>query len=248
MIQVINRALSILELIAKEPEKEVRLSEIADTLELNHSTCANILKTLINRDYVEQAVVKGGYKLGPMAFQLTNSNFYNMELLNAAKRPMQNLIEEINETVILSVIKNYKRVLLKEIPCSHEIQVRTTNQSSVYKATTGRVILSYYSPKEIEDFISKVGLPSEEDWPEVKTKEELFQKLNEIKNNQFELSHNKNHVVGLATPIFKNKKVEASLGVYLPDIRFGKGEKNKIINALKVATTQINRNLSRNNS
>ena len=248
MIQVINRALNILELIAKNPEREIRLSEIADTLELNHSTCANILKTLTNRDYVEQTAVKGGYKLGPMAFYVTNPNFYNMELLNAAKRPMENLIEEINETVILSVIKNYKRILLKEIPCSHEIQVRTTNESSVYKASTGRLILSYYSPKELEDFISKVGLPSEENWPEIRTKEELFQQLNEIKNNQLELSHNQNHVVGLATPIFKNKKVEASLGVYLPDIRFGKNEKNKIIHALKETTTQINRNLSRNNS
>mgnify|MGYP002412761736 CR=1 FL=1 len=161
---------------------------------------------------------------------------------------MENLIEEINETVILSVIKNYKRILLKEIPCSHEIQVRTTNESSVYKASTGRLILSYYSPKELEDFISKVGLPSEEDWPEIQTKEDLFQQLNEIKNNQLALSHNRNHVVGISTPIFKNKKVEASLGVYLPDIRFGKNEKNKIINALTIATTQINKNISRNNS
>ncbi|MDR2816631.1 MAG: hypothetical protein LBB62_08025, partial [Proteiniphilum sp.] len=91
------------------------------------------------------------------------------------------------------------------------------------------------------------GLPSEEDWPEVKTKKDLFQQLNEIKNNQIELSHNKNHIIGLATPIFKNKKVEASLGIYLPDIRFGRNERNKIINALKIATKQINRNLIRNN-
>ena len=49
MIQVINRALNILEIIAHDHNKEWGLSEIANELELNHGTCANILKTLVQR-------------------------------------------------------------------------------------------------------------------------------------------------------------------------------------------------------
>ena len=47
MIQVINRALNILEILAQEPDKEFGLSEIATAVELNAGTCANILKTLL---------------------------------------------------------------------------------------------------------------------------------------------------------------------------------------------------------
>ena len=47
MIQVINRALNILEILAQEPDKEFGLSEISTTVELNAGTCANILKTLV---------------------------------------------------------------------------------------------------------------------------------------------------------------------------------------------------------
>ena len=38
MIQVINRALNILEVIANNSDKELGLAEIADEVELNHGT------------------------------------------------------------------------------------------------------------------------------------------------------------------------------------------------------------------
>lgn len=245
MIQVVNRALNILEVIANSPDKELGLSEIANAVELNHGTCANILKTLVNRDYVEQTGVKKGYKLGYMAYQLTNTNSYYTELITAAKVPMDNLRNEINETTILSIIKNNKRLLLNEAQCTHEIQVRTTQESSAYRATTGRMILAYYSPKELNDFIDKTGLPTDDEWPEVKNKSDLIQQLNEIRINKFELSWNKNHVVGLATPILRKEHVIASLGIYLPDIRFGKTEKNNIIKQLKKTTEIINEKINR---
>ena len=173
MIQVINRALNILEVLAQDPNKEFGLSEIAATTDLNAGTCANILKTLVLRNYVEQPNVKKGYKLGYMIYHLTRDNFYNTELINISKVAMENLRDSINETVILSIIKGNKRILLHESQCTHEIQVRTTNESSVYRATTGRMILSFYSPKELNDFIEKVGLPTEDEWPEVVVLEEM---------------------------------------------------------------------------
>lgn len=245
MIQVINRALNILELIAKDPQKEFGLSEIADSLQLNHSTCANILKTLVNREYVEQSIAKKGYKLGYMAYRLTNTNLYDKELINASEKLLKKLNEEINETVILSIIKNDKRVLLKEFVCTHDVQIRTKEETKVYKTTTGRMILSYYSSRKLREFLLRVGLPSKEDWPEIKTKSDLINTLNKIKTDQFLITHNKNHVVGLAAPIFKNNKAIASIGIYLPDLRFGDIEKNKIINSLKVTANQINLELKK---
>lgn len=239
MIQVIHRALNILELLAENTKNELSLSEIADSLHLNHSTCANILKTLVNRNYVEQLKSKGGYRLGYMAHQLANTDPYDTRLLNLAKLPLEILMNEINETIIVSKIKKDKRVLITEISCNHDVQVKTTVESSVFKATTGRIILAHYSPKELEDFIHRCGLPSEEEWPEAKTKSDLIKLLTDIRKEQFAFSHN-NHVIGLATPLYINNRIYASLGVYLPDIRFGDTEKSKLINALKRTTNSIN--------
>ncbi|MDD4591025.1 MAG: helix-turn-helix domain-containing protein [Parabacteroides sp.] len=240
MIQVINRALNILEVIANNSDKELGLSEIADEVELNHGTCANILKTLVNRDYVEQVGTKKGYKLGYMSYQLTNAKSYYTDILSISKSLMDDLRDEINEMVILSIIKSGKRVLLYEAPCNHTLQIRTTQESSIYRATTGRMILAHYSPKELDDLIEKIGLPTEKEWPEVKSKSDLIQYLNQIKTNDVEITLNLNHVVGLATPIYKKGTVIASLGIYLPDVRFGKTEKNDIIKQLKKTTALIN--------
>ena len=46
MIKVIDKALNIIELLASEQNRKFQLGEIADTLEMDHGTCANIIKTL----------------------------------------------------------------------------------------------------------------------------------------------------------------------------------------------------------
>ncbi len=246
MIQVINRALNILEIIAHDHNKEWGLSEIANELELNHGTCANILKTLVQRGYVEQMGLKKGYKLGYMTYQLTASNEYNVQLINATKALIDGLANKINETVILSHIKNGKRIIVYEALCNQEIQIRTTPESTAYRATTGRMILAHYSPKELKDFISIAGLPTPEDWPEIRNETELIQSLNDTRKKNIEITWNSNHVVGLATPIFKKNKILASLGVYLPDIRFSKTERNFIIKEMLQTTEQINNKINSN--
>ncbi|WP_044269701.1 IclR family transcriptional regulator [Bacteroides timonensis] len=246
MIQVINRAFNILEVIAHDHNKEWGLSEIADELELNHGTCANILKTLVQRGYVEQMGLKKGYKLGYMAYQLTASNEYNVQLINATKILIDSLANRLNETVILSHIKNGKRIIVYEALCNQEIQIRTTSESTAYRATTGRMILAHYSPKELKDFISLVGLPAKEDWPEITNEAELIQSLNETRKKNIEITWNSNHVVGLATPIFKKNKIIASLGVYLPDIRFSKAERNFIVKEMLQTTELINNKINSN--
>ena len=213
MIQVVNRALNILEIIAKNPDRELGLTEIADSVELNHGTCANILKTLVLRGYVEQAGAKKGYKLGYMAYQLTNTISYYNELINASKDLMDVLRDEINETVILSVIKENKRFVLYEAECNHPIQVRTMPESEVYRTTTGRMILSGYSPKELNDFISEKGLPNDDEWPEITSKSDLISYLDDIRMHEMAVTINKNHVVGVALPLFKKGQLMAAIGV-----------------------------------
>lgn len=248
MIQVIHRALSILEVIASSPKDNLSLSEIADSLQLNHGTCANILKTLVNRNYVEQVGMKKGYKLGYMVYQLTNAYTYYAELKEIAKPFIDQLRENINETVILSIIEGGKRILLYEAECNHEIQVRTTCESSVYKATTGRMILAHYSPKELYYFTEKNGLPDDSSWPEVKNMQDLVTALEDIKTKEVEITSNSNHVVSLATPIYKKKTVIASLGIYLPDIRFDKAAKVRIVKRLKETTSLLNQALEEQES
>ena len=64
MIQVINRSIDILEYVAEEANKPKLMGNIAQDLNLNTSTCANIIKTLVNRGLLRKADDEKGYLIG----------------------------------------------------------------------------------------------------------------------------------------------------------------------------------------
>ena len=114
MIQVINRALDILEYSAKHPDHVYSLTDIADHFGLNHATCANILKTLVIRKYIEQVGHKKGYRLGSMAYYLTGNITFRNNLVDIAKPVMKDLCELLNESVIMVQYSNLDSVEKEE--------------------------------------------------------------------------------------------------------------------------------------
>jgi DNA-binding IclR family transcriptional regulator len=100
MIQVLNRAFDILELVASDRGKKFGLGEIADSLGLNHGTCANIIKTMLSREYIDQISIRGGYRLGPKAYYLTGNFPFKKELLSISVELMKSLRSKLNEGII----------------------------------------------------------------------------------------------------------------------------------------------------
>ena len=220
MIQVINRALDILEFIAKDPNRKFGLGEIADKLELNHSTCANIIKTLVNREYLDQPGKKQGYKLGPKAYYLTGNFSNKKELLKVSKEPMKGLLKKFNESCILAIVKDNMRVTLFKELSTQELQVVTSGEErNVYMTATGRMILACMDRQDQELFIQKYGLPNAM-WKGIIEKADLMKELDLIKKKQLAVHYDGAHVVGVGAPVYKNDKVIASLGIYLPEVRF----------------------------
>jgi len=250
MIQVIHRAFDILELCAKKPDRILSLSDIADKLELNHGTCANIMKTLVSRNYIEQVGYKKGYRLGSMAYHLTGNFSFRKDLVQIAKLPMQELNEELNETCLLAILRksDLKRIILHEIQGSHELSIRTSTEKDAYNAATGRLLLSFLPAKELEELIDKFGLPGQSIWPEVKDSVTLIQELKRIKEGGFVVQYDRNHIVGLAVPIWSNDTVIASLSIYIPEMRYREEMKVVALDRLRQAAQQINQSLNDFNS
>lgn len=245
MIQVVNRALSILELIAKDRSRLYTLSEISDQLELNHGTCANIIKTLVARGYVEQEGRKLGYRLGSMSYLLTGKYSHKNELLSAASEPLTALSNTLNESCILSILNEDTRIVLLEIKSTHELQVINRKEKEVYKTSTGRMILACLSNQKQNEFIKKFGLPSPEVWAGIEDKDDLIVELNKIKKKQLAEQISISQIVGLAVPIFKNKEVIASIGIYLPLTRYTTLMQEKIYLELNKTGEIINREINK---
>lgn len=240
MVQVLIKAFDILELVAQRNGQSITLTEIADELQLNQATAANINKTLVHKGYLEHIGKKKGYRLGPAAYRLTNEVPYGQDLVNAARELMEKLTTKLNESCLLGVLRNYKRYILHVVNSEQEIQVQMRSERNVYETASGRLLLAYLSEKELERFIQHNGLPDPALWEEASSMEKLHEALDQIKKEALAMTFMGNrHVRGFAVPIVVQDKVVAGLSVFLPEYRCTAARQKEIILALKSSAEQI---------
>ena len=245
MVQVLIKAFDILELVAQRNGQSITLTEIANELELNQATAANINKTLVHKGYLEHIGKKKGYRLGPAAYRLTNDVPYGQDLVNAAREAMEKLTTKLNESCLLGVLRNYKRYILHVVNSEQEIQVKMRSERNVYETASGRLLLAYLSEKELERFIQHNGLPDPALWEEASSMEKLLEALAQIKNEGMAMTFMGNrHVRGFAVPIVVNGAVVAGLSVFLPEYRCIPAHQKDIVQALKESAERISEKLN----
>ena len=246
VIQVVNRALDIIELIASSGRHDVPLKEISDSLELNPGTCANIIKTLVDRDYLEKSPNKGkGYGLGSMIYFITGSFSYSIDLISAAKAPMHALTDTINECCMIGIMRNDIRISLYEVHAKQDLRVVGKKEKPAYQTASGRMLMAHLSTEKIRQFINKYGLPDKEVWEDVQLEKDLLFELEKIRRKGYAIQVAQSKILGVAVPILKEGQVVASLGVFLPEFRFNDTTKEKILAELHKAASDTNLNLTR---
>ncbi|NIJ54634.1 IclR family transcriptional regulator [Dyadobacter arcticus] len=244
MVQVIIKALDILELVAQRSGQAVTLTEISHELQLNQATASNIINTMITKGYLEHVGKKKGYRLGLAAYRLTNEVNYEQDLVSAARETMSQLTAQLNESCLLGVLRNQKRYILHAVHSTQDIQVQIRSERNVYETASGRLLLAYLPEKELERLILRNGLPDPELWEGAATKMSLLEALINIRREGICTTHLKNtQVRGFAVPIFANAVVAAGLSVFLPEYRCSAARQKEIILALRDAAMQISQKL-----
>lgn len=239
MVLVIVKALDILEWVARDSSRTYSLTEIAEGMQMNQATCVNILQTLVSKNYIEHLGRKKGYRLGPMAYNLTNNLSYSQNLVLAAKEPMEDLTAELNETAILGIIRNQKRFIVHLVNSDQDLQVRSRTERNIYETASGRLLLAYLSNRELDSLIQSIGLPTLEVWPEATTTDALRSALAVIRGHELAVTRSTSHIIGLAVPVRKGGQVVASLSVFLPEVRYTEQRQQAIQVALQKTAQQI---------
>ncbi len=243
MIQVVNRAIDILDFVSEHGKEPVQLIKIAAHVGINEPTCANIVKTLVDKNYLENVGRKKGYRLGFGAYKLSGNASYQEDLIDAAKGPMISFTKEINESILLGTIKNYKRLLLHIEECDQVLQVKTTLLADVFRASSGRLLLSFLTEKELNKLIRAIGLPPATVWPEAQTRETLQAELNKIKADEFVIIRTHHHAVCMAVPVYKNNVVVAGLSIFVPESRCTEKKLEDLERLIKLTAQKINTQL-----
>lgn len=236
MIQVINRAIDIIEYVALKPSEAKLMGKISSDLGLNNATCANIIKTLVDRGVLKKALQEKGYLIGEKLLEIAKGSFGYKELIDKANQELDKFESVINENTLIAVLKGDKRVVIFKKSCGQLIQALTPDEKYAFDSSTGRLLVAMLSEKELQNFIKIFGLPDKKIWPEAASRIKLFEQVELIKKQGYALIEDTVQITGIATPIYKSGKVIASFSIYLPSFRFNETMKSQMINiALETA-------------
>jgi len=249
MIQSVERALDILEELSriKDKSKGIGVLELSRLLKLKSPTVHNLLKTLVYRDYVEKVKETNKYRLGANCYNLVKEELISNKLIKVAEPSILSLNRKINESIVLAVYRQGKRLTLSRVESQQPLKVDVdfSVDYNIYVTATGRILLSQLEDKELKNYVKEYGFPGKK-WKGINDFKSLKEELTKIKKEKIVFLNKLDaQITVLAVPITgKNKDLNASLGLYLPLIRFKGKHKREVLKGLKDTAEEISSKLS----
>jgi DNA-binding IclR family transcriptional regulator len=158
-IQVIERAMRLLDALAAQPEP-VTLKELAATTGLHASTAHRILNDLVVGRYVER-VDNGVYQLGMRLLELGSLVKGRLNVRDAALAPMQELHKLTGQTVNLSVQQGDEIVYIDRAWSERsgmQVVRAIGGRAPLHLTSTGKLFLSTADPRQVRAYASRTGL------------------------------------------------------------------------------------------
>jgi DNA-binding IclR family transcriptional regulator len=240
MIQVLQRAATILSSYKESPETPKGVTELAGLLKVKTPTCANILRTLVDLGYLTALPNKKGYILGPEIYSLAQHGSFKKSLVDRALPSLQTLSKKLKETTILSALSGDEKIVLCQVEANQNIQVNADSvaNSDVYSTATGRLLVAHLEETDLAKIVKKHGFPGAA-WNQIRTLEGFKEASQAIRKQGYSIVVTSGEIVGIGFPIFEAGTVVAALGLYLPEHRFKDEHKKSILLEMQKTAQQL---------
>lgn len=246
VVQSVDRALSILELIAQYNEG-LRIIEISEETDLHKSTVHRLLKTLIYKGFVEQDLNTNKYKVSLKLYQLGSKRIEDLDILDISKQYTKGLMKELNEVVHLVIRDDNYIVYIDKVEADNTIRMASTigRRSPLYCTSVGKAMLAFMDEKEVDEIWENSNI-------EKLTKntitnlEELKEELIKVKKQGYAEDDEENElgVRCIGSPVFNHKgKVEGAISISGPTIRVTKERVEEIGEIVKKYADKISKKL-----
>ncbi len=243
MIQVIQRAFEILETVAKA-QNPIPLGQLAAEIGIGSTTCANIVKDLLLRGYLEQDGHGTGYRIGPMALGLAQLSDSYFALRHVSEPVIQRLAEETGETALVSCLSGSRKLVV----CYAEGQetIRFCLERGVFDdihwTAGGPLLLAFTSEKNRKWICQEL----DSRWKENKEAKPWLDALPKAIERARETGYyvcETPKVVQFAAPVKSSGRVIAALGISVPQFRISDEIRKKITSALLDGAEEITADL-----
>jgi DNA-binding IclR family transcriptional regulator len=154
-VQSVDRALTILELLASDGELGV--TEMASTLGVHKSTVSRLVATLEGHGLVEQLSDRGRYQLSLGVVRLAGAARGRLDVVTESRPLSRALAAETGETVNLVVLSSGETLYLDQASSGSALQIHNWlgKRNPVHATANGRVLLAALPEAEAEPLIAQ---------------------------------------------------------------------------------------------
>ncbi len=155
-VQSVDRALSILEILARSGECGV--TEIAAALEVHKSTAFRLVTTLEQHGLVEQVEGRGKYRLGVGLLRLAGATSARLDVVQEARPLCKQLAASTGETVNLATLSGNSALYLDQVAGTSALQSHNWvgQHIPLHATSNGKVLMAWLTDAELADLLGRL--------------------------------------------------------------------------------------------
>lgn len=159
-VQVLDRALAILDLLADQQEN-ASLSDLAEKLQLNKSTAHRLVMILERDRLVERDANSGRYRLGMRLFELGSIAISRFDIREKARRHLEQLLYEVDESVHLCTLDGGEVLYLDRVEPTRSVrmQCHVGRRNPAHCTSVGKAMLAHLPDREVDEILRQHGMP-----------------------------------------------------------------------------------------
>ncbi len=223
-VQSLERALNILEVMAKEGAP-ITVTELSEKVGLKISTVHRLLATFTHRGYVEQDPGDNKYRLGLKLLEIGNSVLYFADIRIVARPFLEGLVDRCNETANLAILDDSEVVYIDQVESKNLVIVKMLaqagNRGHIHCTASGKSMLAFQTDEKIDEILEKAEMPKFTN-ETITDPADIKKELARIRREGYALDwgEREEHVRCVAAPIFNHEnRVIAALSVSGPSNR-----------------------------
>ncbi|MCD9875808.1 IclR family transcriptional regulator [Streptomyces guryensis] len=223
----VTRSLRILEAVAQH--QPVTVGELTKIFGLPKSTVQRTLVTLAEAGWLRASRKDTTrWEIGARVLAVRPAALQGSSLFAAARDPMVQLRDKVNETIHLSVPDALQcMVVVDRVDCDHPVRTfhAIGDTSPLHATATGRAVLAHLPKQDIEELITQGLERYSETTPA--DPEELRAELRRIRTDGYAVNRNqwRPGVCAIAAPILdENGTPLATVAISMPDSRYDADE------------------------
>jgi DNA-binding IclR family transcriptional regulator len=148
-VQSVDRAVAILEILAREGEAGV--TEVARELGVHKSTASRLLAALDRRELVAQDTARGRFRLGVGIVRLAGAASASIELVQESRPVCRALAQEVGETANLAILSGRDALYLDQVagPAALSPHNWAGKRIPLHATSDGKVLLAHLPEAEL---------------------------------------------------------------------------------------------------